>query len=1129
MVIDINKRNLNHCQNFNMEIKTYKKLKKLIDQAIAELEKKATLDGSIFSDDYEDAVLEIKRRIVEELGYNFQEYLELDEKISKLSKLKIITNFDKIGKNILEIDKKIPTKEEIANIVDENIKKQNKPPKIINKIVKEVVKEKEKPIVINKIIKEKEIDKKSLSELKKDITELQLFQQDLMSDIKASKDFIKNIDGNIKDKIKPNFENFAKEVHSQLIWLQSSLQNQIGEVRNLIGNENLWDRIGTTLVPHTAGDNIETAGSGTFGDGLVLGIDAATNTAGKLKLWSEGANNYYTTFTAGTQTANATYTLPTSMPTGSSKFLQSTTTGVLSWESIDLSGLVPYTGATSPVDLGSQNFTTTGIGTFGSIKVPFIYPSSDSTTAFQIRKADGTTSVLNVDTTNSRIGIGTTSPREALDITGNITTNWTDDGRFIGMQYQTGTQYRLGMMLFGTQRETRIVSQSNDGINKSAITFYTGATPSERMRITKDGYVGIGTTAPTQKLTVVGTGITPENSSSGASADAMLSVQGNGAAFIMGRDVLNDIEFMMGVSATEGNPFIGSITNHRLSLRTNSTTQWSISTAGHLLSGLDGTSSKNITTAGNASFGKVGIGTAAGSTIPLTFAATTGQKFDLYAGGGYSFGVESNEFRFALGSGAGNMTFRIGPNAYNDAATERMRLTTTGLGIGTTSPLTPLHVSGAVLSVGTFGAGYTEGNIGAGTRMLWYPRKSAFRAGTVSGTQWNNANIGTRSTGLGYDVIASGDGSTALNYYTTASGVASLAAGFQSTASGNYSASFNFLTIASGFGSLAVNYYSRAYGNSSLSSGHFGVNYGRGSFVGGYNENVNFTSLIAGTGVANKYSGQFAFGYATSGNTLKAEGNGSVAMGQDVNALNANLGVGNILTVQVTSGGSGYSTSRAISGWSLDNGGSGYSVNDTLTASSGDSNATFNVDSVDGSGTITGLSLTYEGTGYSTGSSGLSGGNGSNASIQIHTVVTSTNLTITTGDNNAVIEVEVDSGSGSVTGVNNIVSAGSGYSVGAGQATSGGGNNDCTVEITEINDVSNGNVLVFGRGFTETLTNSFNVGFGSRQLQITSSKVNINSLPTGTLASPPSGLNVGDMWLDTTSSAQYPVVRYRAS
>lgn len=47
-----------------------------------------------------------------------------------------------------------------------------------------------------------------------------------------------------------------------------------------------------------------------------------------------------------------------------------------------------------------------------------LYPTSDSTTAIQLNKADGTTNVLNIDTTNGRVGIGTTSPASLLQING---------------------------------------------------------------------------------------------------------------------------------------------------------------------------------------------------------------------------------------------------------------------------------------------------------------------------------------------------------------------------------------------------------------------------------------------------------------------------------------------------------------------------------------------------------------------------------------------------------------------------------------------------------------------------------------------------------------------------------------
>lgn len=64
---------------------------------------------------------------------------------------------------------------------------------------------------------------------------------------------------------------------------------------------------------------------------------------------------------------------------------------------VDATNFVPYTGATANVLLGARKLQT-----------PIIFPAADSTTAVQITKANGTTSVFTVDTTNSRLGVGTT-------------------------------------------------------------------------------------------------------------------------------------------------------------------------------------------------------------------------------------------------------------------------------------------------------------------------------------------------------------------------------------------------------------------------------------------------------------------------------------------------------------------------------------------------------------------------------------------------------------------------------------------------------------------------------------------------------------------------------------------------
>src|SRR4030067_1286233 len=61
--------------------------------------------------------------------------------------------------------------------------------------------------------------------------------------------------------------------------------------------------------------------------------------------------------------------------------------------------------------------------------------------------------------------------------------------------------------------------------------------------------------------------------------------------------------------------------------------------------------------------------------------------------------------------------------------------------------------SGVLLGSGTTGDTPASG---AGTRIMWIPSKYAFRAGTVDGTHWDDANIGSWSVAFVLDNIVSG-------------------------------------------------------------------------------------------------------------------------------------------------------------------------------------------------------------------------------------------------------------------------------------------------------------------------------------------------------------------------------------
>lgn len=106
-----------------------------------------------------------------------------------------------------------------------------------------------------------------------------------------------------------------------------------------------------------------------------------------------------------------------------------------------------------------------------------------------------------------------------------------------------------------------------------------------------------------------------------------------------------------------------------------------------------------------------------------------------------------------------------------------------------------VNIDGGALFGGSYDGGTNSGGVaaeGAGTRMLWYPQKAAFRAGHINGTQWDDANIGYFTVAIGQEVRASGDGGTAFGVRSTAAGSSTFAVGEDNTASGAASVALGY-------------------------------------------------------------------------------------------------------------------------------------------------------------------------------------------------------------------------------------------------------------------------------------------------------------------------------------------------
>lgn len=228
----------------------------------------------------------------------------------------------------------------------------------------------------------------------------------------------------------------------------------------------------------------------------------------------------------------------------------------------------------------------------------------------------------------------------------------------------------------------------------------------------------------------------------------------------------------------------------------------------------------------------------------------------------YAFNTGSNYTYWNLtgNTGTSAATNFIGTTDNTDLvlktnSTERMRITAAGkIGIGTAAPTASLHVVGTegILQTGTFGTG-TAMVIGAGTRMHWYPKKAAFRAGAATTTEWDDANIGNysfaggsgnRASGaysiaMGQNNIASGANSVAMGVGCTASSVSSVSMGNANVSQGVYTVAMGRGMIVSDSGAVGIGYHSNATGKYSLAFGAMTTASGAYSTTMGYYANSN--------------------------------------------------------------------------------------------------------------------------------------------------------------------------------------------------------------------------------------------------------------------------------------------------
>lgn len=235
------------------------------------------------------------------------------------------------------------------------------------------------------------------------------------------------------------------------------------------------------------------------------------------------------------------------------------------------------------------------------------------------------------------------------------------------------------------------------------------------------------------------------------------------------------------------------------------------------------------------------------------------------------------------GSGNASWVAPVSTSAYWTASGNNIFSSTNGnVGIGTNTPFAKLHVAdSSILFTGPAIVPQTTTFLppvqGAGTRMMWYPQKAAFRVGYANGDEWDFNNIGKYSFASGGGSKASGIVSTAMGYLSIASGDYSTAMGFKSVASDVGSTAIGFLSTASGAGSTAMGSRSTALAYSSLAIGEFATASEKYAIaLGRYATASNFSSVSIGE--KNTSSGSFA---ASFGILTQSRGESSVSFGNN--------------------------------------------------------------------------------------------------------------------------------------------------------------------------------------------------------------------------------------------------------
>jgi hypothetical protein len=343
------------------------------------------------------------------------------------------------------------------------------------------------------------------------------------------------------------------------------------------------------------------------------------------------------------------------------------------------------------------------------------------------------TNTLYVDSTNNRVGIGTSSPATALDVNGTVTTN---GGAFTG-DVTFGDNDKA---IFGAGSDLQIYHDGSDSYVKDAGTGYLNLLGTGRVVVghPSNGHVYLNANYGGDVELFFNNSKKLETTSTGIDVTGTVTADGltvDGTASMASTNELQFFSSAYGIRASTG-----------LEIKTGDFTRFLQGTTEHL----------RIDSSGN-----VGIGTSS----PAIYGVDNADDLVIGQGDGNhgitisSYGTSNGTLAFSdqnnatVGRGFVDYDHNVDAMSFGTLSSERMRIDSSGnVGIGTSSPVAKLHIENGDMRIekdtkATIGfRGHTSGS----TALAFRDANAAIDRMTIDSS--GNVGIGTSSPSFKLDV-----------------------------------------------------------------------------------------------------------------------------------------------------------------------------------------------------------------------------------------------------------------------------------------------------------------------------------------------------------------------------------------